>query len=196
MFFSRTFEHNLGWKHACISSAEELRHDDILKRDIYFISLTKNPYSWLLSLHRKPYSHQHKRGKPDFETFLRSLWKTVARDNCGELLESPVALWNIKNTSYLQLADLNGLNLTTESTVQEPAAVIEKISGHFSIDKRSDLFINHEKFTKDGSKDFAWYQDYYSNERWRDKLSVEAISIISAAVDKNLMSHFRYEVLG
>lgn len=120
----------------------------------------------------------------------------MARDNCGELLESPVALWNIKNTSYLQLADLNGLNLTTESTVQEPAAVIEKISGHFSIDKRSDLFINHEKFTKDGSKDFAWYQDYYSNERWRDKLSVEAISIISAAVDKNLMSHFRYEVLG
>ncbi len=195
-YFSRSYEHNLGWKHACVKPAEELRHHGILKREICFISLTKNPYSWLLSLHRKPYSHRHKGGKPDFETFLRSPWKTVARDNCGELLESPVALWNLKNNSYLQLADLNGLNMTTESSVQDPAGVIERISDHFSIDRCSDRFFNYEKSTKDASKDFAFYQDYYSNERWRDKLSVEAISIISAALDKNLMSHFGYEVLG
>ena len=196
LFFSRTWQHNLGWKHGCVKSAEELRRFDILKRNICFVSLTKNPYSWLLSLHRKPYSHQHRGEKTDFETFLRSPWKTVARDNCGELLESPVALWNIKNTSYLQLADFNGLNITTESTVQDPVAVIEKISAHFSIDRLSDRFVNYEKSTKDASKNFAYYQDYYSNERWRDKLSAEAISIIAGSVDRKLMNHFGYEVLG
>lgn len=194
-YFARTWQHNLGWKHACVKSAGEFEHHGILKREICFVSLTKNPYSWLLSLHRKPYSHQHFSEKPDFETFLCSPWKTVDRDNCGELLGSPVALWNIKNASYMALADLNGLNLTTESTMQGPAAVIEKISDHFSIDRRSDRFINYEKSTKDASKNFAYYQDYYSNEHWRDMLSAEAISIISEAVDKNLMSHFGYEVL-
>lgn len=196
LYFSRTWQHNLGWKHGCVKPAEELRCHDALKRGIGFVSLTKNPYSWLLSLHRKPYSHQQRGEKPDFETFLRKPWKTVARDNCGELPGSPVVLWNIKNASYMALADLNGLNLTTESTVQDPAAVIEKISSHFSIDRLSDRFVNYEKSTKDTSKDFAYYQDYYSNERWRDKLSAEALSIISRAVDKNLMNHFGYEVLG
>ncbi len=49
--------------------------------------------------------------------------------------------------------------------------------------------------TKDKSNNFAYYQDYYLNERWRDNLSEEAISIINEAVDKNLMNHFGYEVL-
>jgi len=194
-FFSMTPQHNLGWKHTRVMSGQELRHFDILKQGICFISITKNPYSWLLSLHRKPYSHQYSGSKPDFETFLRTPWKTVARDNCEHLLHSPIELWNIKNASYLQLEELNGLNITTESTVQDPEAVITRISEHFSIDRLSPRFLNYEKSTKDSSKDFTYYQDYYLNERWRDSLSGKAAAIISEAVDKNLMRHYGYELL-
>jgi hypothetical protein len=192
-YFSVTPQHNLGWKHSSVMSVQELGHFDLLESGICFISITKNPYSWLLSLYRKPYSHQYSASRPDFETFLRTPWKTVARDNCESELASPVELWNIKNTSYLQLAKLNGLNITTESTVQDPQAVITRISEHFSIDRLSSRFLNHEKSTKDPGKDFAYYQDYYLNERWRDKLSDVAVTIINESVDKKLMSHFGYE---
>ncbi|GMR15398.1 MAG: hypothetical protein BMS9Abin30_1026 [Gammaproteobacteria bacterium] len=196
LFFSVTRHRNLGWKHTCVMSASELRHYGVHKRDICFVSITKNPYSWLLSLYRKPYSHQYSGGGPDFETFLQTPWKTVARDNCENLLASPIALWNMKNAAYLRLGIFDGLNIMTESTFQNPESVIEKISHHFSIDRLSDNFLNYEKSTKDESKNFAYYRDYYVNERWREDLSARATSIIGKAVDRNLMRHFGYKVLG
>lgn len=195
LFFSVTRHRNLGWKHTRVMSASELRHYGVHKRDICFVSITKNPYAWLLSLYRKPYSHQYSGGRPDFETFLQTPWKTVVRDNCENLLASPIALWNIKNASYLQLANLNGLNITTESTVQDPQSVIEKISNHFSIDKLSGKFLNYERSTKDETRNFSYYQDYYLNEKWRDDLSGQAVATISGAVDRNLMRQFGYKVL-
>ena len=195
LFFSVSSRCNLGWKHTRVMSVSELKSYGALKRDICFVSLTKNPYSWLLSLYRKPYSHQHSGGRPDFETFLQTPWKTTGRDNCESLLASPIALWNVKNASYLLLEKLNGLNITTESTFQNPESVIEKISDHFSIDRLSARFLNYEKSTKDESRNFAYYQDYYLNEKWRDSLSEKAVAIISRTVDKNLMSHFGYGVL-
>jgi len=195
-YFSTTFEQNLGWKHTRVTTPVEMASDAVNRREICFVSITKNPYSWLLSLYSKPYSHQYSDNRPDFETFLQTPWKTVARDQCDDLLASPIALWNIKNTSYLQLTKFNGLNITTESTVQDPESVISKIGNHFSINRLSSEFLNYDKSTKDKTKNFAYYQDYYLQERWRDKLSTEAASIISEKVDRRLMSHFGYEVLG
>ena len=45
----------LGWKHRLIS-AEYLRERGVKRESILIITLTKNPYSWLLSLHKRPYS--------------------------------------------------------------------------------------------------------------------------------------------
>ncbi len=194
-YFSVTRQRNLGWKHSCVMSSRELKSYDILGRGICFISITKNPYAWLLSLYRKPYSHQFSDGKPDFESFLQTPWKTVARDNCGKLLNSPVELWNIKNASFLQLADFNGMNITTESTVRDPESVIDKISRHFSIPRHSSEFLNHERSTKDASKNFAFYQDYYLHEKWREDLSSQAIATIGKSLDRNLVHHFGYQVL-
>lgn len=196
LYFSLSYENNLGWKHTRVKSSRELKTHDRFQQGICFVSVTKNPYSWLLSLHRKPYNQQYGKNKPDFETFLQTAWKTDSRDNCEKLLESPIALWNIKNRSYLQLTDLNGLNITTERTVQDPEFVIDILSKHFSIKKRGNKFVNYERSTKDASKDFSYYQDYYVNERWRDEISENAIAIINKTVDKTLMKKFAYEVLG
>ena len=194
LYFLLSYKRNLGWKHTRVKSAYELKKYGILKNAICFVSITKNPYSWLISLYRRPYC-QYYSEKPKFETFLCTPWKTVGRDNCNKMLKNPIELWNIKNSSYLQLADLNGLNITTESILKNPNLVINKISNHFSIDRLTDKFVNHKKSTKDKNKNFTYYRDFYLNEKWRDNLSTEAISIINETVDKNLMNHFGYEVL-
>lgn len=196
LYFSLSYKQNLGWKHTRVKSGPELESYDVLKRKVCFVSVTKNPYSWLLSLHRKPYNQQYQKDKPDFETFLQTPWQTVGRDNCETLLKSPVALWNIKNNAYLQLRSLNGLNITTEQIIQDPESIVKRIAGHFSISKRSDTFLNKEESTKDSSKNFAYYQDYYLNERWRDEISGNAIAIINKEVDRKLMSNFAYKVIG
>jgi hypothetical protein len=194
LYFALTYGRNLGWKHTRVKPASELKKYDILKQDISFLTITKNPYSWLLSLYRHSY-HQYYKQKPDFEAFLRTPWKTVGRENCTRTLKNPMELWNIKNNSYLGLAEFDHLNITTESIIQDPKTVIDRIGSEFSIDKSSVQFVNYEESTKDKSKDFAYYQDYYLKEKWRDNLTKETISIINRSIDKNLMSYFGYETL-
>lgn len=195
LYFRLTYEHNLGWKHSRVETAERIKKCSIVKNsDVSFITLTKNPYSWLLSLYRNPY-HHYRSKKQDFLTFLQTPWSAVVRDNTERVLKNPVELWNVKNSSYLQLLEINGLNFTTESLFVDPAAVIDRIHKKFSIKKISETFINYERSTKDKSKDGNYYRDYYLNEKWRKELPREAIPIINKSLDKDLMSHFGYEIL-
>lgn len=196
LYFLLSYGQNLGWKHTCVKSAAVLSRCPVVrKNEVCFITLTKNPYSWLLSLHRNPY-HQRYLQKPDFETFLRTPWRTLRRENAEKVVKSPIELWNLKNAANLQLASLHALNLTSESLIENPAAVIEQISRKFSIERHSDKFMNYERSTKrEAGKDSSFYRDYYRNERWRAELSGEAIAIINEGIDRALMAHFGFALL-
>ncbi len=193
LYFRFTFKNNLGWKHSCVNTVKVIRKFDIANSDIAFLTITKNPYSWLLSLYRRPY-HQSCSAEIDFETFLQRPWKTTARDNTVRLLGSPAHLWNIKNASYIPLSVFNTLNITTESIIDDPKGIVDRISQQLSIKKLGE-FVNYESSTKDDSKSSGYYRDYYRNEKWRDEISSDAIAIINKIVDKNLMVHFGYEIL-
>lgn len=196
LYFFFNYGQTLGWKHTCVKPAAVLSRRAVMRsHEVCFVTLTKNPYSWLLSLHRNPY-HQRYVGKPDFETFLRTPWRTLRRENTAKVLRSPIELWNLKNAAYLQLASLDALNLTSESLIEDPEAVIDRISRQFSIDRRSARFVNYERSTKrETGKDHGYYQDYYRNERWRNELSAEAIAIINEGIDQELMARFGFAVL-
>lgn len=194
VYFYLTYSRNLGWKHSCAKPMDALKRYAVARNNLYYLTITKNPYSWLLSLYRRPY-HQCYPKKLDFEEFLKTPWRTVGRDNIGRTLKGPVELWNIKNFSYLQLAGSDTLNITTEDIFKDPEAVIDKVSSQFAVDRLSDDFTNYERSTKNESKDTHYYRDYYLNEKWRNKLSEEAISIINESVDKSLMGAFGYKVL-
>jgi hypothetical protein len=126
---------------------------------------------------------------------LRSPWKTVGRDNYESVLRDPVELWNIKNKSYLRLKSLETANITSESVLADPKALIDRLSESFSIPKSDNYFSNLDESTKEKSKNFDYYRDYYLNERWKDELSDESISIINSRLDRNLVDYFGYELL-
>ena len=194
IYFQLTYEKNLGWKHTLVKPQKELNKFKLVGPDLFFLTITKNPYSWLLSLHRNPY-HQYFSTKPSFEVFLEHQWKTIGRDNIQRNLLSPIELWNLKNNSYLQLDAKNAANITTESIFKDANEVVQKISDQFSIERISSEFINHERSTKNIGKDSNYYRDYYLSERWREDLSKDAIAIINELIDKDLMAHFGYKVL-
>lgn len=196
VYFSKTYSQNLGWKHTCAKSASDLAEYALVKSGLIFLTVTKNPYSWLLSLHRRPYHDPHRKTGPvSFESFLQTPWHTLGRDRTAPLLNNPVELWNIKNRAYLGLPEGQTLRTRTEDYFEDPAAIIDTISRTFSIRRKSPEFINYERSTKDQSKDSAYYRDYYLNERWREKLSADAIGLINASLDKDLVSRFGYRVL-
>ena len=89
----------LGWKHMLPNPKRinEYKHQDITS----IITITKNPYSWLLSMYRKPYHYQGDRATT-FHQFLKRPWKTLPRDNCPDQA-TPIHLWNSKNGYYLNL---------------------------------------------------------------------------------------------
>lgn len=195
IYFQLSYGRNLGWKHAKVENPQRIRKCPLVRNnDVCFITLTKNPYSWLLSLFRRPY-HQYYKTKPDFETFLEMEWNTVRRENISHKIANPVELWNIKNRAYLPLRELNALNLTTESIFNDAASVIRQISTTFSINYRTSNFVNFDESTKYESKDSEYYRDFYTNERWRSELSGSAIAIINRHLDKDVMEHFGYEYL-
>lgn len=196
-FFFFTASHNLGWKHAQVNMRLVLNHKDL--SHIRFITITKNPYSFLLSLYKRPYHHTYKKEKPDtFLGFLQMQWKSQGRDMSGlSFYENPIHLWNEKNRSYLNLKKRlpdQTLVLTYESVLEDYESELEKIYAFLKIDKRSP-FENFTESTKSDSKSHASYQDYYLNEDWKAQLSKAEIAYINQHLDKEVLDAFQYKLL-
>lgn len=73
--------------------------------------------------------------------------------------------------------------------------MIDGLSDSFSIPTSNKYFSNLNESTKDKSKNFDYYNDYYLNERWKDELTDESISIINSRLDKSIVDYFGYELL-
>lgn len=194
-WFEKTFSRNLGWKHMQVQPADQLQQVATFSAALHFLTLTKNPYSWLLSMHRRPY-HQHYRTAMSLEEFLEASWQLAGRDNVGQPVANPIELWNIKNRSYENLADrFPVLQLTYESLLCDPLETLKQIEDEFQLKRLNSELQNYEQSTKDSDRDAAYYRDYYLKERWRSKLSRKAVQIINQYLDKDLVDRFGYQVL-
>ncbi|MEO0508494.1 MAG: hypothetical protein AAF065_01385 [Verrucomicrobiota bacterium] len=195
IYFSLTYPSNLGWKHTSVLPQDELKRLSLVDEKLLFITISKNPYSWLLSLHRRPY-HQYSKHSMSFDEFLSAGWRTVGRDGMGKACVTPIELWNIKNRSYLNMDPAITLHVKSEEISINPKGVIDRMSDDFGFQRKSSNFIDYSKSTKDSGKDSSYYRDYYQFEKWREKLSPEAIRIINQSVDVDLMSALGYEMIG
>lgn len=193
LYFYFTFSRNLGWKHSLVKSPDILKKIGIVSPDIGFVTITKNPYSWLLSLYNKPY-HQKLKSKLSFEEFLSTKWKTVGRENGPMEYLNPVELWNKKNASYIALSsEFKTLNLKYENILSNPKEVISLISSKFDLDVNVGGFVNVIQSTKESDKNYSHYQAYYLSEAWREKLSECMTSIINQSLDDNVMNYYSYQ---
>lgn len=191
LFFRISRNLNLGWKHSLIDVQLVLNH----KSKPIVIILTKNPYSFLLSLYNRPY--HYKGNKPNsFLSFLKEKWKLTDRDNCKlKILESPIDLWNIKNKSYINLLNSysNCLIFTYEELLECPDKVIASISEKLNIVLK-EKFKNYDDSTKNDNKKFIDYQNYYLNELWKKELNNDEIIFINSKLDMNVLSYFKYKL--
>lgn len=192
-YFLASYGNNLGWKHAAINWEKMAKANIYKKHRVAIVTLTKNPYSWLLSLYRKPY-HQYYKEKPSFIQFLQQPWKTVFRENAPRVVSNPIQLWNIKNASYLQSKSALAIHLKTEDTFVDPKSIIKRIGDALEIGTCDD-FKNVTSSTKDNTKNFAYYKDYYLNNKWQSEIPSEAVEFINHELDTTLMDEFGYNYI-
>lgn len=195
LYFRLSFPRNLGWKHTLVPGPEGFR-GTVADDGVLFVCLTKNPYSWLLSLHRTP--HHAKRRYPDLEEFLTHPWPTLGRERSPGEYASPMALWNAKTASYVRLADDRGAELLGyEELVADPLGLLERLRERHGLKPRRQPFENVRRSTRReaGDKDFDFYRDYYLEERWRARLTPELLEIMNAELDGALMARLGYRRL-
>ena len=95
----------------------------------------RNPYSWALSLARRPY---HQRGPRTSRVldFVTQPWLTVSRDNMDAVLRSPMELWNGKVAAYgafMRQAEVPTRLIRFENFVADPEAEVRQVLLDFAI---------------------------------------------------------------
>jgi hypothetical protein len=195
LWFRFSSRSNHGWKHRLAPSGTGARR--AIARGVVFVTVTKNPYSWLLSLFDHPY---HRSGVDQtLGQFIESPWPSLGREGGPRVYASPVELWNAKNRSYVRLAQTPGVRaqlLTYEGLVRDPRRAIDQVATIADAAQTSRYFENVVGSTKDDpSRGFTDYRDYYLNERWRERLSPGVVQVINETVDRELMAQFDYALI-
>ena len=192
-YFRLTARRNLGWKHRLPPAAAELAEPGSCGATARFLTLVKNPYSWILSLLRRPYSAT--RTYASLEELVTSPWATVGRECAPAQFPDAVAMWNAKAAANLALPAGRTANLRYEDLIADPEATINALARDLNLGRRSDSFWNEQSSTKDSAQTFDDYRSYYLEGRWRQKLSDSQVRLISERLDPAVMAACRYEIL-
>jgi hypothetical protein len=180
------------WKHAAPRWDDAFVHEDVST-----ILCVRNPYSWALSMARKPY-HMKGARTGDFLTFLKRPWLTERRDNSGIVLRSVMDLWNTKLRAYADFADHAELAggayayLRFEDFVADPVRALRGTLQTFgkSVDA-NPIPIS----TKPNGMALSDLQTYYANESWKSRLTAPTVQAINDVLDWPLVDQFCYERL-
>lgn len=196
-WFRRSFDRNLGWKHARVD-VQGLCGLGAAIDDVHFLVLVKNPYSWLLSLRKRPYHHKTgaDAGSDSLESLLTRPWPTVGRETAPHTYANAIDLWNGKARSYLELAERFPTTLLPyEQLLSDPAAAVESIRLAGPFEWKRGGFENLPESTKEAGKDTGFYRDYYLNELWREQLSADQVRMVNERLDPSLAERLGYTLL-
>ena len=193
LYFRLTVRHNLGWKHRLPPAAAELARPGSAGATARFLTLVKNPYSWVLSLLKRPYSAT--RNYPSLEELVTQPWATVGRECAPDSFPDAVAMWNAKAAANLALPAGRTVNLRYEDLVADPEAVVYGLAQLLGLERRSEAFWNEQSSTKRSGQTFDDYRSYYLEGRWRGRLDDHQVRMISERLDPTVMAACRYEIL-
>jgi hypothetical protein len=192
-YFRLTVHRNLGWKHRLPP-----RPDDPLllaagTRKVGFVTVVKNPYSWLLSLLRRQYSAG--RVYASIEELVTTPWATVGRECAPPQFAGAIDMWNSKCAACLALPAERTVNLRYEDLLADPATQVERVAAKFGLARRQPEFRNVQSSTKRSSRSFDDYRSYYLEQRWRDKLTDRELALIRERLNPAIMAACGYELL-
>ena len=178
--------YEFGWKHRIAPSEDELTEK--IKQEVLFLCLVKNPYSWLISMHKRPYHHESLR-KLSFLDFLKYSY--------GDY-RNPIVMWNTKNASYVKMSDFVKFHeiIKYEDILMDPAGFVNKMAEKYGFSK-PPIFKNMSNLLTNshGIKSQKFHKEYYLTEEWRKNLRHDHVKQINDWLDQSLMEKLNYSIL-
>ena len=193
--FTKRFALDGGWKHARTPNFPD--GIDAYPEGMGLIAVTKNPYAWLLSFHRRPYlGREHTLLNPlPFSEFIRKPWQTVGRECAQSSYETPIHLWNDKVEAYFRLPKYAPTLIQQyEHIISDIPQFLSAVSTTF----KSTLAVNPDIPMDSSKKDGRTTQDiiaYYRENQWRSSISDDDIAYINDNLDAQTMEKIGYKVL-
>jgi hypothetical protein len=179
--------YTLGWKHRLAPS--ELEVSEQMSKELIFICLVKNPYSWLQSMHLRPYQHDELT-QLSFSQFIRFSY--------GDY-RNPIQLWNGKNQSYVGLSKYTEKQAIVkyEHLLKDAQEVLEDLAKRFDMNKRFSWFVDNDQYMTNhhGILERKFHKDHYLKEQWKNIFAKEDIAFINKELDKELMQNLNYQYL-
>ncbi|MEK6204140.1 MAG: sulfotransferase [Amylibacter sp.] len=175
------------WKHARPVWDDAYRH-----KQAHVIFCVRNPYSWALSLFRRPY-HQKGPTSKQMRDFVVQPWLTVSRDNMPAVLNSPIELWTGKVAAYrkfMEQADIPVKAIRFEGFVASPDVELRRILAELGVPFGDILRIPAS--TKKPSRTLEEISEYYSREDWKKYLTSDVVGAINALIDWELAAQYGY----
>ena len=183
---------DLGWKHQLVSAAR-LRRQGVA--GVGFVTLTRDPWDWLLALRRAPY-HLGRPAPATLREFVTMPWPALQREWAPGGFRDPVDLWNRKNAAYLELASaLPTLLLRTDELVLRPEAVIERIALRFGLERRG-AFVDDPRSSKGDGRSQAAIRRGYAEQGWRAEWDAASAAEVRRRLDATLVERFGFESAG
>lgn len=180
-------EFELGWKRRLAPQNGEITNEQ--RNEILFLCLIKNPYSWVLSMYRKPKMHEYLK-KLKFHEFVRYPYGDYA---------NPLEMWNIKNRSYIELKNSvkHHQLVRYEDLVAQPKEILTQLREQFGLSKTLSWFKTQNRYISgtEGVLKRRFHSDYYLHERWKHELKDSDVQFINSILDKELMEKAGYEIL-
>lgn len=161
----------------------------------HVIFCVRNPYSWAVSLSKKPYHQQGPRTN-GLEAILAQPWLTLARENMPPLLRSPLELWNGKVQAYREFAKsavVPTFFIRFEDFVSDPENTLRLALKSFDVEPSRIPAM--QTSTKSKWRTLAEISEYYRSEVWKAALSSSSVEAINSAVNWELASEFGYRRL-
>jgi hypothetical protein len=174
------------WKHAL-----PIWDRAFVEKRAHVVFCVRNPYSWVLSLARRPY---HQKGPKTTRVldFVSQPWLTVSRDNMEAVLRSPMDLWNGKVAAYggfMRQADVPTQLIRFENFVADPEAEVRQVLLDFGIGFEN---VRSVVSTKNSSMTLEDISAYYRREYWKKSLTAEVVAAINGSVDWELAAQYGY----
>ena len=181
-----------GWKHSSVHYSHLSKIITFEKTG--FIFLVKNPYSFLKSLHARPYNSLVHIPE-SLDQFVTSPWLTLSRDCTSEpLLKSPLELWNSKVASYLSFMEMckNSLIVRYEDILEDQELIFHLVKKKFKVRPLSTQKVI--KSTKDEGMKLEDYKRKYLECDPREGFEVQTLRYLDSLVDRDLIKFFDYRL--
>ena len=184
---------NLGWKHA-FPDFELLEREKETASRTLFLVISKEPYSWLKSFHRRPYHSLFPARYMSLSDFIRHPWIATRKENLSPaVVPNMVALWNAKHQGWLSLTErgYQTVFVPYSDLLSNFSAQMEAI-GAIIPPRKAGAYENIEDSTKKDGRSSSDFVKQYSNGNDYSAFTPEDIAFVNESVDKDVVAKLGY----